>query len=99
MAEPPPELLQPAEALRRLVAGNQGAVDRTDRGADDPIRLDAALGQRLIDAGLIGAERAAALKHQHGLLDRRSSAFRLWRRDRRGAAGALGRFRSVFEMS
>ena len=42
-------------------------VDRADRSADHPIGLDAGLVKRLIDADLIGAERAAALKHQHHL--------------------------------
>ena len=42
-------------------------VDGADRGADDPVRLDARLVQGLIDAALIGAERAAALEHEHDL--------------------------------
>ncbi len=46
-------------------AGDDGGVDRADRGADHPVGLDPGLVQRLIDADLIGAERAAALQHQH----------------------------------
>src|SRR5437764_667302 len=36
-------------------------------GADDPVRFDASLVQRLVDASLIGPQRAAALQHQHDL--------------------------------
>ena len=52
-----------------LVAGDQAGVDRADRGADHPVWLDAGFMQRLIDADLIGAERAATLQHQHYLAD------------------------------
>ena len=55
-----------AGGLRR-VAGDEAGVDGADRGADDPVRLDAGLVQRLVDAGLVGAERAAALEHEHDL--------------------------------
>src|SRR5262245_54911634 len=58
-----PELLQPVEAMLALVAGDQAGVDGADRGADDPVRLDHAFVERLIDARLIGAERTAALEH------------------------------------
>src|SRR5215831_17264352 len=34
-----PELLQPVEAMLRLVAGDQAGVDGADRGADDPVRV------------------------------------------------------------
>ena len=63
-----PEFTQPRDAIGWLVAGDQGAIDGADRGADHPIRLDAALHERLVDAGLVGAERAAALEHQNHLL-------------------------------
>ena len=62
-----PEFLQLLEALAARIAGDQARIDRADRGADDPVRLDAVLVQRVIDAGLIGAERAAALQHQNDL--------------------------------
>ena len=39
-------------------------VDRADRDAGDPVGMEIGLGQRLVDAGLVGAERAAALQHQ-----------------------------------
>ena len=59
--------LQPRQPVLRRIAGDQAGVDGADRGADDPVRLDAGLMQRLVDAGLVGAERAAALQHQHDL--------------------------------
>src|SRR5215813_6217502 len=54
-------------AMLALVAGDQAGVDGADRGADDPVRLDPAFVERLIDARLIGAERTAALEHEHYL--------------------------------
>ena len=66
-----PEFAQPRQPVRGLVAGDQAGVDRADRGADHPVRLDAGLVQRLVDADLVGAERAAALQHQHDLAEAR----------------------------
>ena len=62
-----PELAQPRQPVLRRVARNQARVDRADRGADDPVRFDAGLVQRLVDARLIRAERAAALQHKYDL--------------------------------
>ena len=62
-----PEFLQRSETISVRIAGDQAGIDRADRGADDPVRLDAVLVQRLIDASLVGAERAAALQHQNDL--------------------------------
>jgi hypothetical protein len=62
-----PEFAKARQPVQRRVAGDQAGVDGADRGADDPVRLDPGLMQGLIDAGLIGAERAAALQHQHDL--------------------------------
>ena len=62
-----PEFAQARQPVLRRIAGDQAGIDGADRGADDPVRLDAGLVQRLVDAGLIGAERAAALQHQHDL--------------------------------
>ena len=62
-----PELLQPVEAVFAPVAGDDAGVDGADRCADDPIGLDARLVQRLVDAALIGAERAPALEHERAL--------------------------------
>src|SRR4029079_10083152 len=42
-------------------------MDGADRGADQPVRLDARLVQRLINAGLISAGRTAALQDEHDL--------------------------------
>src|SRR5262249_46753674 len=61
------KLLKPGEPVLGLVAGNQARIDGADRGADDPVRFDLRFVQGLIDAGLVGAERATALKHQRDL--------------------------------
>src|SRR5688500_15082107 len=63
-----PELAQSRQSVFRLIAGDQASVDGPDRRADDPVRLDAHLMQRLVDARLISAERAAALKDEDRLL-------------------------------
>ena len=55
------------EAIGHGIPGDQARVDRTDRGADDPVRLDAALVQCMIDAGLVGAERTTTLQDQNNL--------------------------------
>ena len=65
--DPLPKGLQAGEAFGHWVAGDDGGIDAADRSADHPIRLDAGFMQRRVDATLIGAERAAALKHQHHL--------------------------------
>ena len=62
-----PEFLQPLDALSRLVAGDDRGVDGADRDAGNPVRLEIAMAQRLIGAGLVGAERAAALQDEHAL--------------------------------
>ena len=62
-----PEFPEPVEAMLDRIAGDDAGVDRTDRGADDPIGLDFRLVQGLIDAALIGAQRAAALQDEHNL--------------------------------
>src|SRR5262245_47388779 len=62
-----PEFLQSLEPVRRLVAGDQTGIDRADRCADDPIRLDAGLVEGLIDPSLVGPERAATLEYEDDL--------------------------------
>src|SRR6185369_5675574 len=62
-----PERAQSRQALFGRIAGDDGAVQRTDRGADHPIRLHARFVHSLVDAELVGAERPAALQHQHYL--------------------------------
>ena len=51
-------------SLLGRIAGNQGRVDGADRNAGGPVGVKARLGKRLVDATLIGAERAAALQQQ-----------------------------------
>src|SRR5262245_19416599 len=63
-----PEFLQPLHAVFDVIAGDEAGIDGADRGADDPVGLDSRLVQRLIDADLIGAERAAALQDEPDLL-------------------------------
>ena len=65
MRDAVPELLDPRQPIGRCIAGNQGRVDGANRGAHDPVGHQIVLMQRLVDAGLVGAERAAALQHQH----------------------------------
>src|SRR3569832_28023 len=62
-----PKCPQAGKTVVRLVAGDLARVYRADRGADDPIGLDAGFVKRLVDAGLIRAECASALKHQNDL--------------------------------
>jgi len=64
-----PELGQACDALLWRVAGQDRGIDRADGNAGEPVGLDAGLVQALIDAGLVRAERTAALQHQgHGLV-------------------------------
>ena len=67
-----PELAQPLDTLFRRIPGDQGRVDRADRNASDPVRVQVRFGQGLVDAGLVGAERAAALQDQCDALEGRS---------------------------
>src|SRR6516162_8865275 len=73
---PAPEFLQPVDAMFGLVAGDEASVDGADRRADDPIGLDPGLVERLIDTRLIGAERTAALEHEHDLESLRWTSLR-----------------------
>ena len=59
-----PELAEAVHAGLRRIAGDDGGVDRADGDAGDPVGIDLGLGERGVDAGLVGAERAAALQHQ-----------------------------------
>src|SRR6187200_1587344 len=58
-----PELAQRWHAIVSLVTGDERSVDRPDRCSNHPVGFDAGLVQRLVDTGLIGAERAATLQH------------------------------------
>src|SRR5262249_10375633 len=64
---PRPEFLKPLESILAGIAGNQAGIYRANRCSDDPIWLNAAFMQRVIDAGLVGAECASALQNQDGL--------------------------------
>src|SRR5205807_2472695 len=66
---------------------NQTGVDRPDRCADDPIWFDSGFMHGLINAGLIGAERAAALQYQNNLAEIRDVSLRA--AAVRGVAGRL----------
>ena len=57
-----PEGLQLAQTVLGWIAGDDRRIDRTDGDARHPVGLDPGLMHRLIDPGLIGAERAAALQ-------------------------------------
>jgi hypothetical protein len=50
-----------------FVASDDRGVDRTDRDACDPFRIEAEVAQGLECAGLIGAECAAALEYEDAL--------------------------------
>ncbi|MGF6676526.1 hypothetical protein OKW44_004400 [Paraburkholderia sp. WSM4174] len=64
LADRLPELQQTLDASFRWIARNDRRIQCTDRDARDPVRFDAGFVKSLKDAGLIGAERAAALQHQ-----------------------------------
>jgi hypothetical protein len=49
------------------VAGDDGAIDGANRRTDNPVGLDIGFMQRLINAALISAERATALKSKDDL--------------------------------
>ena len=60
-----PELFQTHEAVFVFVASKNGGIDGADRGAHHPVGRQAMFVQRVVDAGLVGAQCAAALQHQH----------------------------------
>ena len=66
-----PEGAQLVEPRLGRVAGDQRRVDRADGNPGHPLRLQVGFDQRLIDAGLERAERAAALQHQGDAVERR----------------------------
>ena len=67
-----PECLQRRKPLLGRVAGDERRVDGADGDARDPVGVAFGLAKRLIDASLIGAQRAAALQHQrHPVIFRR----------------------------
>jgi hypothetical protein len=58
-----PEFAQPGDALLGRITGDNCRIDSADRNSRNPIRMQVGFGERLIDSGLIGAKRTAAL-HQ-----------------------------------
>ena len=78
--------LQLAQTVLGWIAGDDRRIDRADGDAGHPVGLDAGLVHRLINAGLIGAERAAALQHKRDAV----AAFRV-----ASLAGAGGKRRMV----
>lgn len=63
-----PEAAQACDAILRCISGDDRCVDRTDRDSGHPIGWIFGGGQRLVDAGLIAAERTAALQNERNLL-------------------------------
>ena len=59
-----PEFAQRVHATFGRVAGDQRGVECADGNAGDPVGHDAGFMQALVDAGLVGAERAATLQYQ-----------------------------------
>jgi len=74
-----PKAPQLLHAVGGRIAGDQGGVDRSDRDAGHPVRMQIPLGQRLIDAPLIGAQGAAALEQQSNAVERRPGESRVGR--------------------
>jgi hypothetical protein len=52
------------QAERRRIAGNDRPVDGADRYARHPVQLEAGFLQGLVDARLVGSQRAAALQDE-----------------------------------
>ena len=70
-----PKFFQVGNAVFRRIAGD----DSANRSSHHPIRFDAGLVHGFIHAGLKGAERAAALHHQHDLARQfQLGSFFLW---------------------
>ena len=67
-----PEFAQMLDSPLRRIAGDQGGIDGADRDAGDPVGVEVSLGQGLIDAALIGAERTAALQQEGDTFEVRS---------------------------
>lgn len=70
-ANPPPEFLKSIESTFHDVTRNQRAIDRADRGTNDPIGLDAVLMHCLIHPALKGPKGATTLQYQYNLAGKR----------------------------
>src|SRR5262245_18436409 len=73
-----PEFPQFLDALLRRISSDQSRVHRADRNAGDPIGMQVCLGERLIDPGLVGAERAATLQQEGNSFERRALLNTAW---------------------
>jgi hypothetical protein len=56
-----PKLAKPVNSGFGRIARNNRSVDRSNRNARNPIRMDVGFGQGLVNASLVGSEGAAAL--------------------------------------
>jgi hypothetical protein len=65
----------------------------------DPIRMQVGLGQSLVDAGLVGAERTAALQHQRDALEWRPLYDTMCLRQRKRATDRFGRTEHLIPLS
>ena len=79
-----PKRVQSLPSSLDWVTRDQRAIDRADRRAYHPIRLNSRLMQRLVDADLVSAERTAALEYEH-----HPPVFFLQRQCRNGAFGRI----------
>src|SRR5258706_4331963 len=59
-----PELIQHRTASLCGIAGNDRAIDRSDRRAGNPVGVEPMFVQRLIDANLVCTERTPSLQHK-----------------------------------
>src|SRR5215471_5807793 len=66
-----PEAAELRHTLGWMVTGDNGGVDSADGNAGDPIRVKVRFGERFIDPGLIGAQRATPLQQQSEALEGR----------------------------
>jgi hypothetical protein len=65
-----PEPGELRDARLRRVTGDDRGIDRTDRYSRHPVGMKIGFRQRVVYAGLVGAERAAALQRQRNALER-----------------------------
>ncbi len=68
-----PEFAQLLESRFRRVPGDERRIDRSDRDAGHPIRIEMRIGQRLVDPRLISAESAAPLQQQGDAFEGRAN--------------------------
>src|SRR5215217_4584904 len=64
-----PKLAKPVNAGFGRIARNNRSVDRSNRNAGNPIRMDVGFGQGLVDASLVCPQSAAALQQQRNAVE------------------------------